>query len=135
MSGWPSMTTRLCTRCSKRILPTPHPRNSRILQEFAMLQDTLRYELPSGGQSLLGYIVRRMHKTEWLTPVTALIAAQDFGQALARVAMYSLAASTSFGRAFYQPAFNAVGESVSEPYPATGAAVTAQLGSRHPHPR
>lgn len=100
-----------------------------------MLQDTLRYELPPRGQSLLGYIVRRMHKTEWLTPVTDLIAAQDSAQALARVAMYSVAASTSFGRAFYQPAFNAVGETVSEPDPATGAVVTAKLDSRDPHYR
>ncbi len=98
-----------------------------------MLKDTLRYELPPGGQSLLGYIVRRMHKTGWLTPVPELIAAGNSPQALARIAMYAVAASTSFGRAFYQPAFNAVGESVRESDPATGAVVTAKLEARDPH--
>ena len=100
-----------------------------------MLKDTLRYELPPEGQSLLGYIVRRMHKTEWLAPVADLIAAEDSEQALARIAMYAIAASTSFGRAFYQPSFNAVGEMVSEPDPATGAVITAKLEARDPHYR
>ncbi len=100
-----------------------------------MLKDTLRYELPPEGQSLLGYIVRRMHKTEWLTPVAGSIAAGDSARALARIAMYAIAASTSFGRAFYQPKFNAVGETESEPDPATGALVTARLEAREPHYR
>lgn len=100
-----------------------------------MLRDTVRYELPPEGQSLLGYIVRRMHKTTWLAPVAALIAAGDATQALARIAMYAIAASTSFGRAFYQPHFNAVGEIVSEQDPATGAAVSAKLEARDPHYR
>src|SRR5512140_605235 len=126
---------RSCTRCRRKGPPMRHPRNSRMSGKFPMLKDTLRYELPPEGQSLLGYIVRRMHKTEWLTPVAGLVAAGDSGQALARIAMYSVAASTSFGRAFYQPAFNAVGETVSEPDPATGAAVTAKLESRDPHYR
>ena len=34
-----------------------------------ILQDALRYELPPQGITLLGYVVRRMHKTEWLLPV------------------------------------------------------------------
>lgn len=100
-----------------------------------MLKDTVRYELPTEGQSLLGYIVRRMHKTEWLTPVGNLLSSSDSAQALGRIAMYAIAASTSFGRAFYQPRFNAVGEVVSEPDPATGAVVTAKLESRDPHYR
>ncbi len=100
-----------------------------------MLKDTVRYELPPEGQSLLGYIVRRMHKTVWLAPVQDLIAAGDSLQALARIAVYAIAASTSFGRAFYQPTFNAVGESVSEPDPATGALVTAKLEAREPRYR
>lgn len=100
-----------------------------------MLKDTVRYELPTEGQSLLGYIVRRMHKTEWLTPVGNLLSSGDSAQALGRIAMYAIAASTSFGRAFYQPRFNAVGEVVSEPDPATGAVVTAKLESRDPHYR
>ncbi len=100
-----------------------------------MLRDTLRYELPPEGQSLLGYVVRRMHKTEWLVPVAGLIASGDSAKALERIAVYAIAASTSFGRAFYQPAFNAVGETQSEPDPATGALVTARLEARDPHYR
>lgn len=100
-----------------------------------MLKATLRYELPPEGQSLLGYIVRRMHKTEWLVPVAGLIAAGDSARALEWIAMYAIAASTSFGRAFYQPAFNVVGETESEPDPATGALVTAMLEARDPHYR
>lgn len=100
-----------------------------------MLKDTVRYELPPEGQSLLGYIVRRMHKTGWLAPVQNLIAAEDMPQALAQIAAYAIAASTSFGRAFYQPTFNAIGETVSEPDPATGALVTAKLEARDPHYR
>ncbi len=42
-----------------------------------MLIETTRYELPPEGISLLGYIVRRMHKTEWLTEVPALPAGVD----------------------------------------------------------
>lgn len=100
-----------------------------------MLRDTVRYELPPEGQSLLGYIVRRMHKTEWLAPVRGLIAAGDSARALARIAMYAISASTSFGRAVYQPSFNAVGEVLTEPDPATGAAVTAKMEARDPHYR
>ncbi len=100
-----------------------------------MLKDTLRYELPPEGQTLVGYIVRRMHKTSWLAPVQDLIAAGDAPQALARIAMYAIAASTSFGRAYYQPTFNAVGESVTGQDPDTGAVVTARLEARDPHYR
>ncbi len=100
-----------------------------------ILKDTLRYELPLEGQSLLGYIVRRMHKTEWLMPVAALVSSGESKQALARIAMYAMAASTSFGRAFYQPRFNRVGEVVSEADPATGALVTAKLEARDPRYR
>ncbi len=99
------------------------------------LKDTLRYELPPEGQSLLGYVVRRMHKTEWLAPVAGLIRSGQSGQALARIAMYAMAASTSFGRAFYQPRFDAVGEVASEADPATGAVVSAKLEARDPHYR
>ncbi len=100
-----------------------------------MLKDTLRYELPPEGQSLLGYIVRRMHKTSWLNALPVLLAAGESAKALARLAMYAVAASTSFGQAFYQPSFNDAGESVSEPDPATGALVTARLDARDPHYR
>ena len=91
-----------------------------------------RYELPPEGITLLGYVVRRMHKTAWLTPVPALLAEGKSADALARVAMYAVTASTSFGAAYYQPRFNTVGERVSEPDPETGATVWAELTSSSP---
>ena len=95
--------------------------------------NSTRYELPPEGTSLLGYIVRRMHKTSRMSSIPELLAQGRSSQALEQVAMYAVAASTSYGRAYYQPNFNATGETVSEPDPATGATVTAQLDSRSPH--
>lgn len=91
-----------------------------------------RYELPPEGISLLGYVVRRMHKTAWLNPIRDLLARSKTADALARVAMYAVAASISFGPAYYQPRFNVVGERVSEPDPETGATVWAELKSSSP---
>lgn len=96
------------------------------------LTDYTRYELPPGGITLLGYIVRRMHKTEWLLHVPALIAAGNTEEALACVAMYAVKSSTSFGPAYYQPRFNAAGDEISEPDPETGALVRAKLDSSSP---
>jgi len=98
-----------------------------------ILKDTLRYELPPEGNSLLGYISRRMHKTELLVPVPGFISAGEVRSALRQIAEYTVAASTSFGRAYYQPTFNAQGEEVSEADPATGAMVTAKLEASRPH--
>jgi hypothetical protein len=98
-----------------------------------MLIDTVRYELPPEGTTLLGYIVRRMHKTNWLVPVPELFLQGQGTKALEHVAIYTIASSTSFGKAYYQPNFDATGDSVSEPDPATGAEVTARLDSRSPH--
>jgi len=100
-----------------------------------LLKDTLRYELPVEGNSLLGYIVRRMHKTEWLMPVRQLVAKGETERALAHIAAYAVAASTSFGRAHYQPRFDELGTQISATDPATGAAVTARLLSTKPHYR
>lgn len=94
--------------------------------------DITRYELPPGGITLLGYVVRRMHKTAWLTPVRALLADGKTEDALARVAMYATAASTSFGRAYYQPRFNMTGDEIIEADPMTGALVRARLESTSP---
>ena len=91
-----------------------------------------RYELPSEGITLLGYVVRRMHKTAWLIPVPSLLAAGKSDEALARVAMYAATASTSFGPAYYQPRFDSVGARVSEPDPHTGATVWARLDAASP---
>lgn len=99
------------------------------------LRDTLRYELPVEGNSLLGYVVRRMHKTLWLMPVRQLIETQQTARALAHIAVYAMSASTSFGRAHYQPTFDELGAQVSAADPATGAAVTARLLSIKPHYR
>jgi hypothetical protein len=91
-----------------------------------------RYELPPEDISLIGYVVRRMHKTAWLTPIQDMLAQGKPAEALARVAMYAVDASTSFGPAYYQPRFNAVGERISEPDPTTGATVWAELKSSSP---
>ena len=94
---------------------------------------TTRYELPPSGITLLGYVVRRMHKTHWLTSIPALLAENKSSEALAKVAMYAVTSSTSFGPAYYQPQFNSVGAQVSEADPITGAMVTAKLISISPH--
>ena len=98
-----------------------------------MPDNTTRYELPSSGITLLGYVVRRMHKTQWLTSIPALLAENKSSEALAKVAMYAVTSSTSFGPAYYQPQFNSKGEEVSEADPQTGAMVTAKLISTSPH--
>jgi hypothetical protein len=98
-----------------------------------MLLDTVRYELPPEGITLLGYIVRRMHKTDWLAKVPALIIEGQTAKALECAAVYSAASSASYGHAYYQPQFNRTGEAVSEADPVTGAIVTARLNSTSPH--
>ena len=98
-----------------------------------MPDNTTRYELPPSGITLLGYVVRRMHKTQWLTSIPALLAENKSSEALAKVAMYAVTSSTSFGPAYYQPQFNSVGAQVSEADPITGAMVTAKLISTSPH--
>jgi hypothetical protein len=95
--------------------------------------ETTRYELPPEGTSLLGYIVRRMHKTAWLASVPALLSQEQSVKALEHIAIYTVSSSTSFGRAHYQPTFNATGDSITEPDPSTGAEITARLDSRTPH--
>jgi hypothetical protein len=98
------------------------------------MSDTItRYELPPSGITLLGYVVRRMHKTNLLMPVPALLAENKSAEALAQVAMYAVKSSTSFGRAYYQPQFNSTGAKISEADPITGAIVTAKLVSTSPH--
>lgn len=98
-----------------------------------MLIETARYELPPEGITLLGYIVRRMHKTEWLAKVPAALAEGQTAKALEYAAVYAATSSTSFGRAYYQPNFNNAGEVISEADPVTGAMVTAKLESTSPH--
>ena len=97
------------------------------------LTEMTRYELPPKGITLLGYIVRRMHKTAWLVPVPKLLSQGQSAKAPENIAIYTAASSTSYGRAYYQPNFNSTGDSVTEPDPTTGAEVTARLDSRSPH--
>jgi hypothetical protein len=104
-----------------------------MVQELTMPENITRYELPPAGITLLGYVVRRMHKTRWLMSIPELIAAGKTEQALANIAMYAVTSSTSFGRAYYQPQFNSTGAEISEPDPLTGANVTAKLISTSPH--
>ena len=98
-----------------------------------MSDSITRYELPPAGITLLGYVVRRMHKTQLLLPVSTLLAENKSKEALTQVAMYAVTSSTSFGRAYYQPQFNSVGAEISEADPNTGAIVTAKLVSTSPH--
>jgi hypothetical protein len=98
-----------------------------------MLIETTRYELPPEGITLLGYIVRRMHKTEWLVKASALLVEGKTAQALEHSAVYAASSSTSYGHAYYQPQFNRIGEIVSEADPITGAIITARLDSSSPH--
>ena len=95
--------------------------------------ETTRYELPSEGNTLLGYVVRRMHKTHYLAEIPVLLAESNMAQALVRIGLYAAASSTSFGRAYYQPEFNQTGEIISEADPETGALITAKLESHSPH--
>lgn len=94
-----------------------------------------RYELPPSGISLLGYVIRRMHKTALLLPVGEMITHGRYAEALAQVALYAATASVSYGPAYYQPSFDRVKTEVSEADPATGATVTARLESTSPHYR
>ncbi len=95
--------------------------------------EATRYELPSEGNTLLGYVVRRMHKTHYLAEIPALLAEFNMAQALVRIGLYAVASSASFGRAYYQPEFNQTGEIIREADPETGALITAKLESRSPH--
>jgi hypothetical protein len=104
-----------------------------MFQKRNHMSDTeTRYELPTTGITLLGYVVRRMHKTQLLTSVSELVTAGKTGEALAHVATYAVTSSTSFGRAFYQPQFDSVGAEVSEADPQTGAVVKAKLEANSP---
>jgi hypothetical protein len=74
-----------------------------------------------------------MHKTAWLVSVPDLVSQGQSAKALEHVAIYAALSATSYGRAHYQPSFDATGDSISESDPATGAKVTARLDSRSPH--
>ena len=98
-----------------------------------MLIETTRYELPPEGITLLGYIVRRMHKTEWLDIAHSLLTKGKSAEALEHVSVYAATSSTSYGRAYYQPTFDKAGRVAHEADPATKAMVTARLESTSPY--
>lgn len=82
----------------------------------------MEYETPRGGITIGEYIARRLHKTQLLEPVADLIR-QDTAQALAQIALYAIAGSTSFGNAMYQPEGNPRGQVIDTTDPVTGAGV------------
>ena len=92
-----------------------------------MLMDIVRYELPPEGTTLLGYVVRRMHKTAELIRVPDLLAEGKSASALEAAAIYAAASSTSFGRAYYQPRFDSLGAIVEQRDPVTGAYIDQPL--------
>lgn len=89
----------------------------------------MQYETPPGGISIGGYIARRLHKTVLLEPVARLLA-ENTAEALAQIALYAAAASTSFGHAAYQPDSDRAGSVIETTDPETGAlvSVTCEYG-------
>ena len=88
-----------------------------------------QYELPPEGISLLGYVVRRMHKTELLGDVPRLLKEGQMMLALFGVAHYTAASSVTFGKLHYEPRRDRPGTVRTENDPHTGAKVTAVLES------
>ena len=95
-----------------------------MTMQTAALYNTQRmeYETPRGGITIGEYIARRLHKTELLQAV-AEYAKKDTAQALAQIALYAIAGSTSFGNAMYQPASNVRGQVIETTDSSTGARV------------
>ncbi len=91
----------------------------------------IHYETPPEGISIGGYIARRLHKTVLLQPVAKLLP-ENSAEALARIALYAAAASTSFGPALYQPEDDRHGTVIETTDPDTGArvSVTCEGGLR-----
>ena len=89
----------------------------------------IQYETPREGISIGGYIARRMHKTILLKDLAALLA-RDPAAALAQLALYAAAASTSFDRALYQPASTPRGALIRTTDPQTGAQVNVTCEDR-----
>ncbi len=82
----------------------------------------MHYETPREGITIGGYLARRLHKTTLLKPVAELVRSEP-ARALAQLAIYAAAASTSFGPALYQPASDPDGRVIDTIDPETGARV------------
>jgi hypothetical protein len=91
----------------------------------------MNYETPRGGITIGGYVARRLHKTILLKSVADLLK-DDSARALAQIAIYAAAASTSFGPALYQPDWDSVGKVIETFDPETQArvVVTCEGNSR-----
>lgn len=83
----------------------------------------MNYETPRSGITIGGYVARRLHKTVLLKSVADLLQ-DDSARALAQIAIYAAAASTSFGPALYQPGWDSVGTVIETVDPETQARVT-----------
>ncbi|MBI5031447.1 MAG: hypothetical protein HZB51_13035 [Chloroflexi bacterium] len=82
----------------------------------------MEYETPREGSTIGRYVARRLHKTALLKPVADLLK-QDSARALAQIAIYAAAASTSFGPALYQPDGDPAGKVLETIDPETDARV------------
>lgn len=91
-----------------------------------------RYELPPERISLTGHLARRAHKTALLQDAAGRVVADDSVGALLAFGRYVAAATVSYGRAYYQPTFDAAGAVHTEPDPATGMPVRVEVVSRKP---
>ena len=108
--------------------------NPIIISPIEMIEGHfVQYELPPEGISLLGYVVRRMHKTQLLEDVSTMLAAKQTTQALYSVAHYTAAASVTFGKLYYEPRPDRLGSTHKENDPRTGASVSAMLESIAPN--
>ena len=83
----------------------------------------MQYETPREGITIGGYVARRLHKTRLLQPVADLLK-RDSARALAQIALYATAASTSFGPAIYQPDSDPPGKVIQTVDPETEARIT-----------
>lgn len=110
--------------------------NTLIISPLELVDTTLtRYELPPEGISLLGYAVRRMHKTALLQPVGNLLATGQETEALLQVAHYAIAGAVSYGQLQYEPRRDHAGATVMERDPNTQAIVAATLANTEPELR
>jgi hypothetical protein len=82
----------------------------------------MEYETPRGGITIGGYVARRLHKTVLLKSVPEFLKS-DSARALAQIALYAAAASTSFGPAMYQPGSDPEGAAFETRDPETNARV------------
>ena len=82
----------------------------------------MQYETPREGITIGGYVARRLHKTVLLKPVPDFLK-DDSARALAQIALYAAAASTSFGPAMYQPDSDPEGAAFETRDPETNARV------------